>query len=79
MRRSDLISKKLDDALTYLEEQDRKLSPHLNALSDLLIKKIHEEELSAQEVFKMYIGLQQQYTDTILLITKIKEIIDYHE
>lgn len=79
MRRSDIINNKLDEALAYLVEQETKLKPCLEKLGDLLLEKIHKDEVTVHEVFDMYTQIQQQYTDSILLITKIKEVLDYNE
>ena len=79
MKNSELISKKLDEALTYLNEQETKLKPFLDILQEKLIEGIPKSELSVEQAFNMYLAIQKQYTDSILLMTKIKEIMDFKD
>lgn len=77
MKRNDLISKKLDEALEYLYKQEEEIKPFLSILNDILLKKIKEEDLTIDKAFEMYHKITEQYTNSILLITKIKEIIEF--
>ena len=77
MRNSDVISGKLEEALTFLYEQDAKLKSTLDFLTGVMKDKLKSEELSAKDAFDMLVAIQEQYTNNILLITKIKEIIDF--
>ena len=77
MRNTDVISAKLEEALTFLYEQDAKLKPVLEFITDVMVNKIKQENISAKEAFDMLTTIQEQYTNNILTITKIKEIIDF--
>ncbi len=79
MKNNDLLSKKIESALEYLYEQENLLKPYLTKLSDIIKKKIDEEELSAKEAFDMYLAIQSQYTNSFLLMAKLKEVIDFRE
>ena len=57
MRNSDVISGKLEEALTFLYEQDAKLKPTLDFLTGVMKDKLKSEELSAKDV--------SSYTGTI--------------
>ena len=77
MKNTDLISKKLEEALVFLYEQEDKLKPILDTFNDIISKRIKEEDISFKDAFDMMLQTQEQYTNSILLITKIKEIIDF--
>lgn len=77
MKNTDLIFKKLDESLMYLYEQEEKLKPVLDTFLQIVSNKAKQEELSFKDALTMLIQTQQQYTNTILLITKIREIIDF--
>lgn len=77
MKRTDVISKKLDEALDYLYRQEQEIKPFLDILSKIMNKKIKEEEITIDKAFEMYHKIHEQYTNSILLITKIKEIIEF--
>lgn len=79
MRNTDLISQRLEKALEYLYEQDTKLKPLLEYLQDLIVREVHNENLTVREAFEMFLKIQEQYTNSIVLISKIKEIIDFKD
>lgn len=68
---------KLDEALKYLTNQEEKLKPFIEILENMLLEKITKEEVSLEQAFEMFLQMQKQYTDSIILITKIKEIMRY--
>lgn len=74
-----MLIKKLDDALDYLYTQEQTLSPIIKHLEKIMNDKIKECELSAKDAFDMYFKIQEQYTNSILLITKIQEIINFKD
>ena len=77
MKNTDLICKKLDESLAYLYEQEEKLKPVLDLFLDIVINKAKQDDISFKDALQMLIQTQEQYTNTILLITKIREIIDF--
>lgn len=79
MRNTDLISKKLEEALCYLYNNEQKLKPLIEYLQSIMIDNIKKENISVKDAFNMFVQLQEQYTNNILLITKIKEIIDFKD
>ena len=44
-----------------------------------MLHKISEDEVTAKEAYEMFLGIQEYYTNSVLLITKIQEVIDYRE
>lgn len=79
MKNTDIISTKLESSLAYLYEQEQKLKPLIDYLQNQLILGIKQENISIKDAFEMFFRIQEQYTNNILLITKIKEIIDFKE
>ena len=79
MKNIDLISKKLDEALSYLYNQEQRLKPFITRLEQILNEGIDNEVISVKDAFEMFYQIQQQYTNNILLITKIQEIIDFKD
>lgn len=79
MRSNELIYAKLQEALKYLCETERKLKPFIDKVTDIMLHKISEDEVTAKEAYEMFLGLQEYYTNSVLLITKIQEVIDYRE
>ena len=77
MKNNELLSNKLRKALDYLYKQEEELKPFLQYLSNYIVTNIAKEKLSVKDAFEMFTKIQSQYTDSILLITKIKEIIDF--
>ena len=79
MKNTDLISQRLEKALEYLYAQDVKLRPLLEYLESVMLNNMNKEDLTIKEAFDMYIKIQEQYTNSITLISKIKEIIDFKD
>ena len=79
MRNNDILIKKLDDALDYLYNQEQTLSPIISYLEKIIKDKIKECDLSAKDALDIYFKIQEQYTNSILLITKIQEIINFKD
>ena len=78
MKNEALLSKKIEESLTYLYNQEQRLKPILDKLEQIIISK-KDEEISLIEALKIFLEIQNQYTNNILLITKIKEIIDFRD
>lgn len=79
MKNNDILSKKIDESMNYLYSLDQKLKPMLDYLSDIMLKGMQSEQITVKDAFNMWLSLQEQYTNSILLQTKLKEIIDYNE
>ena len=77
MRNNKIIVQKLDEALDYLYKQEQEIKPFLEILNKILLKKIKQEEVTIDKAFEMYHKIHEQYTNSVLLITKIKEIIEF--
>lgn len=77
MRNTDVIAVKLEEALTFLYEQDAKLKPMLECITSIMVNKIKQEDIPVKDAFEMFTSIQELYTNNILTITKIKEIIDF--
>lgn len=71
------IQQRLKNEIAILERQQEELRPALDYLYQLFIKKMKEEELSARDAFQMFLKLSEQYTNSILLLTKVQEVIDF--
>ena len=77
----DKVIEVTDDSATtqcYLNDTGV-LKPFLEKLEKILNTNMKEELITPQEAFEMYCSIQKQYTDSILLISKIQEIINYKE
>lgn len=79
MKNNDLLCKKIDQSLQYLYETDQKLKPVLDYLTTVIQTGIKDESLSIKDAFQMWLAIQEQYTNSILLQTKLKEILEYKE
>lgn len=79
MKNNDILSKKIDESMNYLYSLDQKLKPMLDYLTDIMLKGMQNEQITVKDAFNMWLSLQEQYTNSILLQTKLKEIIDYNE
>ena len=76
MRNTDLI---LDNALNYLYQNEEKLKPYLDKLNEIMTNGLNNGDISVKDAFVMYTSILEQYTNSVMLITKIQEIIDYKE
>lgn len=68
----------LDKAINFLAEQEKELKPLITFLQNLLLNKM-TEDLTLEETVKIYVTLTEQYTNSVLLLTKVKEIMDARE
>lgn len=78
MKNNDLIAIKLEEALSYLYKQEEKLKPVMDLFVEIIKNNIKKEDISVKDAIDMLNSTQEQYTNTILLITKIKEIIEFN-
>lgn len=65
----------LTKGITFLAEQENELRPLITHLQNLILNKM-TDELTLKEAFEMYTSLTEQYTNSILLLSKVKEVLD---
>lgn len=83
MKNAKIIEAKINEALKFLNEQDAKLKPILDYIQVQLIQKLQNPDwvdtTSVPQLFEMYQKTMEQYTNSILLLTKLQEIIKYED
>lgn len=79
MKNYTVLKERLDEGIKFLEQQQTKLMPLIDMLTEMALDKIKKETLSFTEVMAIYSQLMEQQTNSIMLLTKIKEIIEYTE
>ena len=68
----------LSDAVKFLGEQEKELRPLITHLQNLILNNM-TDELTLKEAFGMYMKLTEQYTNSIILLAKVKEVLDARE
>jgi hypothetical protein len=77
MKNIDLLIQKIDEGIKYIQDQNTKLDPVLSYLTEQMIER--KEELTAREIFDYYIRLEELKVNSLLVETKMKEILEYVE
>lgn len=77
MKNIDLLIQKIDEGIKYIQDQNTKLDPVLSYLTEQMIER--KEELTAREIFDYYIRLEELKVNSLLVETKMKEILEYME
>lgn len=75
MKNYELLTQKIDEGIQYIVDQNKKLDPLLTYLTEQMIDK--KEELTAKEIFEYHLRLQELKVNSLLLLTKMKEILEY--
>lgn len=75
MKNNTLLVQKIDEGIQYIMDQNKKLDPLLTYLTEQMIAK--KEELTAKEIFEYHLRLQELKVNSLLLLTKMKEILEY--
>lgn len=75
MKNYELLTQKIDEGIQYIVDQNKKLDPLLTYLTEQMINK--KEELTAKEIFEYHLRLQELKVNSLLLLTKMKEILEY--
>lgn len=75
MKNYELLTQKIDEGIQYIMDQNKKLDPLLTYLTEQMIDK--KEELTAKEIFEYHLRLQELKVNSLLLLTKMKEILEY--
>lgn len=77
MKNNDLLIQKIDEGIKYIQDQMEKLDPVISYLSEQMLER--KEELEAREIFEYCIRLQELKVNSLLVETKMREILDYKE
>ena len=77
MKNIDKLVENIEDGLEYIKKQQEKTRPLIDALSTHLIDKLDEADLSYRELLSFYINLMEQETNSILVISKMQEVLTY--
>lgn len=77
MKNNTLLVQKIDEGIKYIQEQSKNLDPVLSYFSNRIL--LEKDNLSTKEVFEYYLKLQELKVNSLLLLTKMKEIQDYEE
>lgn len=72
-----MLKESIEDGLSYIKEQQEKNRPIIDALTKVLINKLPEADLTFKEALSFYHMLMEQETNSILVITKMQEILNY--
>jgi hypothetical protein len=75
MKNTDLLIQRINEGLSYIENQNKQLEPVLEYLTQQMIER--KEELSAKEIFEYHVKLQELKVNSLLVLTKMKEILHY--
>lgn len=73
------VQQRLKESIELLEKQQQQLQPILEYLTELFIKKVGEEDISANDAFEMVTTLTEQFTNSTLLLTKVQEVIEFEK
>ena len=79
MKNISILNQKIEDSLNYLYANDERLKPVLDYLTEHIRENIKSESLTVKEAFEMWLAIQEQYTNSVLLQTKLKEILDFRD
>ena len=77
MKNIDLLIDKIDEGIKYIQDQNKKLDPVLTYLTEQMLER--KEELTAREIFEYYIRLEELKINSLLVETKMKEVLEYVE
>ena len=75
MRNYELLKQRIDEGIKYIDEQNKKLQPVIDYLTEQCI--LRKEELPADKCFEYIIQFMQIKNECLLLDTKMREILDY--
>ena len=77
MKNINLLIDKIDEGIKYIQDQNKKLDPVLTYLTEQMLER--KEELTAREIFEYYIRLEELKVNSLLVETKMKEVLEYVE
>lgn len=76
MKNNDLLLERIDEGIKYIQDQMEKLDPVLSYLSEQMTKR--KEELDSREIFEYFIRLEELKVNSLLVETKMREILNYN-
>lgn len=80
MKNIDKLVNNIEEGLSYIKEQQEKTRPLIDAMTIMLcnrVNEITEQDISFKELLSFYLTLMEQETNSILLITKMQEVLTY--
>lgn len=79
MKNIDKLVDNIEEGLEYIKSQQEKTRPLIDAMTIMLCNKVGEIEdsMSFKELLSFYLTLMEQETNSILLITKMQEVLTY--
>jgi len=80
MKNIDKLVENIEEGLSYIKEQQEKTRPIIDAMTVMLnnrISELDESDLSFKELLSFYLTLMEQETNSILVITKMQEVLTY--
>lgn len=72
-----MLKENIEEGLSYIQKQQEEIRPLINALNKVLIEKLPEADLTFKEALAFYQTLMEQETNSILVITKMQEVLNY--
>jgi hypothetical protein len=69
------LLKKIDEGKAYVERLEKKLDPLIEYLCNQCVEK--KEELPPDKCFEYLIRFMSVKTESLLLLTKLQEVLDY--
>ena len=70
-----MLIQRIDEGIAYIEQQNKELQPVLDYLTQQIIER--KEELTTKEIFEYHIKLQELKVNSVIVLTKMKEILHY--
>lgn len=77
MKNIDILKQNIEDGLMFIEKQQNEIRPLITYLTKIMKENIEDGSLTAKEAFQMYVKLMELDTNSILVISKMKEILNY--
>lgn len=71
------LIRKIDEGIAFVQKQDEKLSPVIDYLTEKCIEQ--KEQLPPEKSFDYLLKLTNLKVESLLLLTKLKEIYDFSE
>ena len=72
---SQRLAEKLQEGIKFVQEQDEKLQPVIDYLTECCIKQM--DDLSPDKKFEYLIQVMNLKVESLLLLTKLKETLEY--
>ena len=79
MKNIDILKQNIEDGLNFIEKQQKEVRPIITYLTKIMKDNIEDGSLTAKEAFNMYIKLMELDTNSVLIISKMKEILTYSD